>query len=133
MFYQLQVPRLDSIIIYRYPEFYGKDHAIVTSRLPEHLCFTAEVLESVQPLKRFQISHMTPRVCSENVKIPVLKASRAHRTSLRKLYIDSMIRLLGSISRSCWDLLPYRISPAYISNSPFLRNARPYSAAMLFS
>lgn len=80
---------LDSIIIYRYPEYYDRDHAIVTSKLPQYLSFTAGVLSKVQPLKRFEISHMTPRTSSEHVTIPVLKALRAHKESLRTLSIRS--------------------------------------------
>jgi hypothetical protein len=80
---------LDTIIIYRYPEYYDRDQAIITSELPRYLSFTPDVLERVQVLKRFEISHMTPRVPSQHVNIPILRALRAHKKSLRDLSIHS--------------------------------------------
>jgi hypothetical protein len=83
------LPYLETIIIYRYPEFYDTTHAIARSALADSLCLTPEVLANMNPLKRFEILHMTPRVPSEHLTVPMIRALKEHRTTLGKLLIRS--------------------------------------------
>lgn len=80
---------LDKVIIYRYPDQYDRDHSIVTSTLPRYLSLTPEVVEKLNPLKMFEVQHMTPEVPSQHITIPVIKALRTHIDSLRSLTLAS--------------------------------------------
>jgi hypothetical protein len=129
---------LDSIIIYRYPEYYDKDHAIITSNLPQYLSLTPEVLSKVKALKRFEISHMTSRVTSEHVTVPMVKALRAHKDSLRKLsihsdlpvtgrYVEELLSFLAvsNISRlSIQLIIPKNMATLLHSDAVFPKNTR---------
>ncbi|KAG0646342.1 hypothetical protein D0Z07_8423 [Hyphodiscus hymeniophilus] len=103
---------LDSIIICRYPEYYDKDYGIATSGLSQYLSLTPAVLSKVSPLKRFEISHMTSRVPSEHITVPILKALRAHEKSLRSLSIHSDLPVDGEYLE---ELLSFILSSALLS------------------
>ncbi|KAH7336429.1 hypothetical protein BKA65DRAFT_33905 [Rhexocercosporidium sp. MPI-PUGE-AT-0058] len=80
---------LDTVIIYRYPDHYDKDQSIITSELPKYLSLTSEVIESLNPLRTFQVQHMTSLVPSWHLTVPMIKALRAHINSLSSLNISS--------------------------------------------
>ncbi|PVH88668.1 hypothetical protein DL98DRAFT_524316 [Cadophora sp. DSE1049] len=84
---------LDTVIVFRYPDHYDKDNSIITSTLPGYLSLTPEVIEKLNPLKKFQVQHMTSAVPSQHITIPVIKALRAHVDSLRSLSLGSDVSL----------------------------------------
>jgi hypothetical protein len=77
---------LETIIIYRYPETYPQDNTIRTS-VHSHLSFAPEVLENMQPLKSIHFSHMTSRIPSNHITVPMIHALRTHAESLRSLRV----------------------------------------------
>ena len=130
--------KLDSIIVYRYPEHYDKDYAIFTSKLPLHLSFTPDVLSKVRPLKRFEISHMTSRVPSQHITVPILRALRDHKESLRTLslhsdlpvdgeYLQELLNFINSSDLSNLSLqftIPKKLESLMSSDAIFPKNTR---------
>jgi len=88
---------IDTLILFRYPEFYDKDHAIETSELPSHISVTPKVVEKMNPLKSFKISHMTSRVPSFHFTLPMIKALKPHLESLITLNISSDCPINGEL------------------------------------
>jgi hypothetical protein len=75
--------KLDRIIIYRYPEKDDIDNNIITSRLPQCLSLTPDVIAQLNPLKHFQVSHMSSLLPSQHLSIPILQSLRHHLPTLR--------------------------------------------------
>ncbi|OCK75569.1 hypothetical protein K432DRAFT_397153 [Lepidopterella palustris CBS 459.81] len=119
---------LDSISLYRYPEYYDRDYANSSPQvLDAHLSLTPDVITNMRPLKSLEISHMSSSLSSAYLTIPMLRAWRSHHRSLRSLRIgtderlskDVVTELLGFIAqteitrlqlRSQGDLKPIDIS-----------------------
>jgi len=80
---------LDSVIIFRYPDHYDRDNSILTAALPAYKSLTPEVIEKLNPLKTFQVQHMTSDVSSLHITVPMINALRVHIDSLRSLSISS--------------------------------------------
>jgi hypothetical protein len=75
---------LETIILYR--ETYPRDRPIDAS-VHSHLAFAPEVLENMQPLRSIQFSHMSYRIPSNHITVPMIHALRRHAESLRSLRI----------------------------------------------
>ncbi|KAL9115719.1 MAG: hypothetical protein Q9227_000087 [Pyrenula ochraceoflavens] len=83
-------PKLREMSIYRYPEFYDKEHNTVTSDLERHVSFTPSVLAGMHPLTVFQISHMSSQVSSHTLTLDMLDAVvGTHADSLRQIRIGA--------------------------------------------
>ena len=80
---------LDSVIIFRYPDHYDKDNSILTAALPAYDSLTPAVIEKLNPLKTFQIQHMTSNVSSLHITVPMMNTLRVHIDSLQSLSISS--------------------------------------------
>jgi hypothetical protein len=83
---------LETIMIYRYPETHPGGNAVDPS-VHSHLSFAPKVLENMQPLKSILFSHMTFRIPSDHIAVPMIHALRPHAESLRSLriYTDSAV------------------------------------------
>ncbi|KAK0109833.1 hypothetical protein ONS95_002504 [Cadophora gregata] len=92
--------KLETIIIYRYPDHSDKNHSIITSELPRYLSLTAEVIAKLHPLKRVEVHHMASTIPSQHVTIPVMKALQAHINCLRSLYLGPDAPLDCDVIRS---------------------------------
>ncbi|KAE8440575.1 hypothetical protein EG329_007213 [Mollisiaceae sp. DMI_Dod_QoI] len=97
--------KLDTMIVYRYPESYDIDHSIVTSELPEHLSLTPHVIAQMNPLKHFQVSHMSSALPSQHVNIPILQALRSHLPTLCIFQLSSDYPLTEVIVEQLLSLL----------------------------
>jgi hypothetical protein len=81
--------KLDRIIIYRYPEKDDIDNNIITSRLPQCLSLTPDVIAQLNPLKHFQVSHMSSLLPSQHLSVPILQSLRHHLPTLRIFQLSS--------------------------------------------
>ncbi|KAL2068941.1 hypothetical protein VTL71DRAFT_15279 [Oculimacula yallundae] len=95
---------LDTIIIYRYPEHYDKENSIITSELPKYLSLTPEVIAALNPLKEFQIQHMTSAVQSAHITMPMIEALQNHTRFLRSLSLHSDANLDINVVKSVFQL-----------------------------
>ncbi|KUJ15263.1 uncharacterized protein LY89DRAFT_686044 [Mollisia scopiformis] len=89
--------KLDTVILYRYPESYDIDNNIITSKLPEYLSVTPNVVASLNPLKHFQISHMSSYVPSQYISTTLLQSLRNHLRTLRIFQLSSDYALTEDI------------------------------------
>jgi hypothetical protein len=96
---------LETIIIYRYPETYPKDNTIDTSSVHSYLSFAPEVLENMQPLKSTHFSHMTSRIPSDHITLPMIHALRPHVESLRSLRIFTDFAVDGDVLLALLDFV----------------------------
>jgi hypothetical protein len=97
--------KLETIIIYRYPEMYPKQNGIDISSLHSYLSFTPEVLENLQPLKSIHFSHMTSRISSDHITVPMIHALRPHAESLRSLRIFTDFAVDGDVLLALLDFV----------------------------
>lgn len=97
--------KLDTLIIYRYPEGYDIDNNIVTSKLPEYLALTPHVIAQLNPLKHFQVSHMSSIIPSQHLNVPILQALRNHLPWLRIFQLSSDFPLTEDIVEELLDFL----------------------------
>jgi hypothetical protein len=96
---------LEAIIIYRYPEMYPKDNTIDTSSVHSYISFAPEVLENLQPLKSIHFSHMTSRIPSDHITVPMIQALRPHAESLRSLRIFTDFAVDGDVLLALLDFV----------------------------
>jgi hypothetical protein len=96
---------LETIIIYRYPDVYPKDNAIDISSLHSYLSFAPEVLENLQPLKSIHFCHMTSRIPSDHITVPMIHALRPHAESLRSLRISTDFAVDGDVLLALLDFV----------------------------
>ena len=84
---------------------YDGDNAIDASSLRSHLSLTPKVLENLHPLKSFQVSHMTSRIPSYHITVPMINALRPHAESLRSLQIQSDFAVDGDVLMALLDFI----------------------------
>ncbi|CZR58185.1 uncharacterized protein PAC_08076 [Phialocephala subalpina] len=97
--------KLDTLIIYRYPEGYDIDNNITTSKLPQYLALTPHVIAQLNPLKHFQVSHMSSIIESQHINVPVLQALRNHLPWLRIFQLSSDFPLMEEIVEDLLEFL----------------------------
>ncbi|KAL9620729.1 MAG: hypothetical protein Q9160_004742 [Pyrenula sp. 1 TL-2023] len=93
---------LNSICLYRYPEFYDKDYGTSFELYSDHVSFTPKCLAAISPLVSFEIRHSTSRVSSHFLTMATITTlQKYHSHSLRQLWIhndgvvdDDMFRAL---------------------------------------
>lgn len=97
--------KLDTLIIYRYPESYDADNNIVTLKLPDYLSITPEVVASMNPLKHIQISHMSSFLPCLHISVPLFQALRHHLSTLRIFQLSSDYALTADVVEELLSLL----------------------------
>ncbi|KAF2815124.1 uncharacterized protein BDZ99DRAFT_190852 [Mytilinidion resinicola] len=98
----LSLKSLDSLSLYRYPETYDHDHGI---RPDGVLSLTESVVARMRPLTSLEISHMSSRLPSAFLTLPMLEAWKAHLPSLRVLKIGTDERLGATVITELLDVI----------------------------
>jgi len=86
----LSLKALDSLSLYRYPEYYDVDYG---GGSVGFLSLTESVIVRMRPLASLEVSHMNSRLPSKFLTVSMLEAWKSHLPSLRVLKIGTDERL----------------------------------------